>query len=71
MKTIHELMELKGRVATITGGAGHLGQAFAETLAELGADLVLIDLQEEACAEVVSRLQQTYSAQLYEVILGD
>ena len=64
MKTIHELMGLKGRVAAITGGAGHLGKVFAETLAELGADLVLIDLQEEVCKEVVSRMQQNFSVKV-------
>ena len=53
-------MQLKGRVAAITGGAGHLGKTFAETLAELGADLVLIDLQQEACSDVANRIQQNY-----------
>ena len=41
--TIQELMNLKGRRALITGAAGGLGTAMAETLAELGADLILVD----------------------------
>ena len=44
MKTLEELSNLKGRRALITGAAGGLGQIFAETLAELGADLILVDL---------------------------
>ncbi len=36
-------MNLKGRRALITGAAGGLGRMMAETLAELGADLVLVD----------------------------
>ena len=44
MNTISGLINLKGRKALITGGAGHLGRVFAETLAELGADLILVDL---------------------------
>ena len=44
MATIRELSNLKGRQALITGAAGGLGQIFAETLAELGADLILVDL---------------------------
>lgn len=41
--TIKELMSLKGRRALITGATGCLGKMMAETLAELGADLVLVD----------------------------
>ena len=44
MTTIKELSDLHGRRALITGAAGVLGRVFAETLAELGADLVLVDL---------------------------
>lgn len=40
---ISELMSLKGRRAMITGAAGGLGRVLADTLAELGADLVLVD----------------------------
>jgi len=36
-------MDLKGRTALITGAAGGLGRIVAETLAELGADLILVD----------------------------
>jgi len=37
-------MSLDGRVAVVTGGGGHLGQAMAEALGELGACLVLVDI---------------------------
>lgn len=40
---IQELMNLNGRVALITGAAGSLGCVMAETLAELGADIILVD----------------------------
>jgi NAD(P)-dependent dehydrogenase (short-subunit alcohol dehydrogenase family) len=42
--TLKELSNLKGRRALITGAAGHLGKVFADTLAELGSDLILVDL---------------------------
>jgi NAD(P)-dependent dehydrogenase (short-subunit alcohol dehydrogenase family) len=38
------LMNLKGRRALITGAAGGLGRVMTDTLAEMGADLVLVDL---------------------------
>jgi NAD(P)-dependent dehydrogenase (short-subunit alcohol dehydrogenase family) len=44
MTTLKVLSNLNGRRALITGAAGALGRVFAETLAELGADLVLVDL---------------------------
>ena len=36
-------MSLKGRRALITGANGHIGKVIALTLAEMGADLILID----------------------------
>ncbi|MGD9787013.1 MAG: SDR family oxidoreductase [Sulfuricellaceae bacterium] len=46
MKQLAELMSLQGRVALITGGAGYLGMAMAEALAELGCGLCLLDREE-------------------------
>jgi len=45
MPTLAELMSMTGRVSLITGGSGYLGRAMAEALAELGSNLVLIDLK--------------------------
>jgi NAD(P)-dependent dehydrogenase (short-subunit alcohol dehydrogenase family) len=46
MTTLKSLQNLAGRKALITGAAGNLGKVFANTLAELGADLILVDLFE-------------------------
>lgn len=43
MATIKQLSELKGRRALITGATGGLGRVMADTLAELGAHLYLVD----------------------------
>ena len=36
-KSLQQLLSLKGKTAVVTGGAGYLGTAISETLAELGA----------------------------------
>ena len=43
VKTISELMNLEGRRALVTGASGHLGRVISSSLAQLGADLILID----------------------------
>jgi NAD(P)-dependent dehydrogenase (short-subunit alcohol dehydrogenase family) len=53
MKTVQQLMNLKGRVAVVTGGAGHLGYVLAEALAEAGANIVLWDICPEAKTRAV------------------
>lgn len=56
MRSIHELMNLRGRVALITGGAGHLGAAMAEALSELGAAVAVVDVNKAAADQTAQRL---------------
>lgn len=56
MHTVKQLMDLAGRKALVTGGAGHIGSAAAETLVELGARVAILDLDDESCRERVSTL---------------
>lgn len=43
MKKIKRLAEMRGRWAVVTGATGHLGRLITDTLAEMGASLVLVD----------------------------
>lgn len=60
MKRLAELASLKGRVALITGGAGHLGSAMGEALAELGATIIVLDLNASAADKVAERLAREF-----------
>lgn len=48
--SIHELVDLKGKVAVVTGGSRGLGAAFATALAQAGADLVISSRHREELA---------------------
>jgi gluconate 5-dehydrogenase len=48
-KSLQELLSLKGKTAVVTGGAGYLGTAICETLAELGANLVIASRDQRKC----------------------
>src|SRR2546422_4202582 len=56
MRTIRELSSLGGGRVLLTGGAGHVGLAAAESLIELGARVVLLDLDKRACEERAAAL---------------
>jgi NAD(P)-dependent dehydrogenase (short-subunit alcohol dehydrogenase family) len=60
MRTLKQLMDLTGRSALVTGGAGHIGSVICETLAELGASIAVVDLDQSACDSVSQRLESTY-----------
>jgi len=60
MKTLKELMDLSGRVALITGGSGYVGSTAGQSLAELGAKVAVLDIEQEKCDAVATVLSETY-----------
>lgn len=59
-RSLREMMSLDGRVAVITGGAGHIGRAIANGLAELGATIALVDIAASAGGEAVAELKKNW-----------
>ena len=52
--------DLHGKVAVVTGGAGILGRHFCAGLAESGAAVAVIDLQENKALELAQALAKRY-----------
>ena len=64
MKSIQELMSLKGRRALITGANGYIGQQIAITIAELGGDLVLVDKPGSEYDILLDRLHSVFDIEV-------
>lgn len=62
------MFNLKGKVAIVTGGAGHLGSAISEGLAECGASVVIASRDVEKCKRLAEKLYLKYRI---KVFVGD
>src|ERR1051326_9422437 len=55
---VERLFRLDGRVAVVTGGGSGLGAAMAKGLAQAGASLVIVDVNDDGAAQTVSTIQE-------------
>lgn len=56
MRDVRALFSLDGRAALVTGGAGHIGGAIADALAELGAAVAILDVDAARTESAAQRL---------------
>jgi NAD(P)-dependent dehydrogenase (short-subunit alcohol dehydrogenase family) len=61
MHTLKQLMDLQNRVALITGGAGHIGRVVGEGLAELGASIAVLDIDQATAEKAATEISQNYN----------
>jgi 3-oxoacyl-[acyl-carrier protein] reductase len=52
-------MELEGRVSVVTGASQGIGEAIALSLAQEGAEVILVDIQEEKLNEVTAKIKSS------------
>lgn len=58
------LFDLTGKAAVVTGGVGILGQHFCAGLAESGARVAVVDVQEDKALELAEALSQRYNGKI-------
>lgn len=54
------LFDLTGKTAIVTGGVGILGQRFCRGLAEFGAHVAVVDLDQDRCTAFAGQLESVY-----------
>lgn len=70
MLDFHSLYSMKGRTALITGASGNLGFQIAETLADLGAHIILTDVEKKALLSCEEKLNIKHGPN-FTAILSD
>jgi NAD(P)-dependent dehydrogenase (short-subunit alcohol dehydrogenase family) len=58
MRTVHQLFDLTGKTALVTGGSRGLGREIAEGLAEAGASLMLLARREQWLTPTLEEFRQ-------------
>lgn len=59
-RSFAQLADLSGRVVVVTGAAGSIGRVISRGLAELGATVVVVDRDGEACDSVAQQLREAF-----------
>lgn len=58
MKSLQELLDLRGKNAVITGAANGIGEAISKRLAEAGCNLILIDIEKQKLEKVAEAIRK-------------
>jgi len=69
MKSLRELADLRGRVAVVTGGAGHIGAVLSEALAELGCAIALLDLEQDATNKAAQDVRDKFGVETFALAI--
>jgi NAD(P)-dependent dehydrogenase (short-subunit alcohol dehydrogenase family) len=62
-----ELHDLTGKVAVVTGGSRGIGRAIAQSLAEVGADIVIASRKLDACEAAAAQIRESTGRQAFPI----
>jgi NAD(P)-dependent dehydrogenase (short-subunit alcohol dehydrogenase family) len=67
--SMKQLLSLKGKNAMITGGAGGIGRSVGKAMAELGANIALVDIDPRAkeLQRLAAEIQEKYGVKAFHV----
>lgn len=60
MEKVSDMLELKGKVAVVTGAVQWLGRDMAEALAEYGADIIITSRQKEKAEKAAAEIAASF-----------
>ncbi len=66
--SLKTLSSLQGRVALVTGAAGHLGQTIVEVLAELGASVFMLDKDKDKLSLFAQQFSEKYPQKIWPIL---
>jgi NAD(P)-dependent dehydrogenase (short-subunit alcohol dehydrogenase family) len=64
-KKIEELFTLKDKTVILTGSAGRLGSHFAETLASVNCNLILVDIDNDKNLKLEKKLKKKFKSKIF------
>ena len=67
-KKAYDLLSLEGKVAVISGGASGIGLGTAKRLAEFGARVAILDINEDNGAKSVGEIEKSWQEDLTKFI---
>lgn len=67
MRSIKELVNLSGRLALVTGGTGYIGKVIIETLAELGANIFILDQDINRINDFAKLIKKKYNVKVFSL----
>ena len=65
LASVKERFSMAGKKAIVTGAAGGIGRSTAAALADLGADVALVDIRTDLAAEYAEHISKKYGVQAF------
>lgn len=64
---MHDKLDMKGKVAVITGASRGIGREIVNEIAHLGADVALVSRKQEALDQVAAEIERDYGVKAFPI----